>query len=142
MSNWKKDSNIVASNYEDNTVLFNIGSILIGWMLIWKIRDKKTVTISRKEKSNVIMPTRLLTDAVTNKIVYNMPKKLPMLVVPKPYSKELLGGYLLNDKVTTGSMLIKKWSNKEQTILVNNKNINNIIKKFSSVCYKINTDVL
>ena len=32
LSNWKKDK-IILDKFEDNTVLFNIGSIFIGWML-------------------------------------------------------------------------------------------------------------
>lgn len=105
------------------------------------IIDKKTVDIQINEKTNVILPSKLLTDTITNKIVYNVPKKLPMLVVPKPSSKELLGGYLLNDVVNTDSIIIKKWSNKEHTIIKDDNVIYNIVNRVSSVGYKINKDV-
>jgi DNA-directed RNA polymerase len=77
-------------------------------MLTCKILDKKTVTTSTKEKINIILPSKLLTDTITNRIVYNIPKKLPMLVPPKAYTNNSLGGYLLNDEVTTDPILISK----------------------------------
>ena len=55
LSNWKSENKDILEKFEDNTVLFNIGSILIGWMLTCKIVEHKTVTISKDEKINVVL---------------------------------------------------------------------------------------
>jgi len=77
-------------------------------MMSCNLIEKKIVTVSKTEKVNVILPTNKIRDTITNRIVYNIPKKLPMIVPPKFYSKEQLGGYLLNDELTTSPLIKRK----------------------------------
>lgn len=142
LSNWKSENKDILDKFEDSTVLFTIGSVLIGWLLTCKIVDKKTVTISKKEKTNVVLPTKMLTETIKDKIVYNIPKKLPMIVPPKPYGEQMLGGYLLNDEVTTDPLIKSKRTNKELSLIINPNVIYNVVNKVSCVGYKINKDVL
>ena len=77
-----------------------------------------------------------------SKFVYAIPKKIPMLVKPKPYSKELLGGYLLNDEVTTDTILIHNRNIKENSVIKDVNVLYDVVNKISSIGYKINKDVL
>lgn len=45
---------------------------------------------------------------LTSKNIYVIPLKLPMLVEPKPYNHEQLGGFLLNDVKMTEDLIINK----------------------------------
>lgn len=71
-------------------------------------RKKKILTISKTDKVNVIIPSQVLRDIVGNRKVYNIPKHLPMIVPPKLYTKDQLGGYLLNNELTTNTLIKKK----------------------------------
>ena len=50
LSNWKSDNKIILDKFEDNTVIFNIGSIVVGWWLTCKIVDKRQSQLIRKKK--------------------------------------------------------------------------------------------
>jgi DNA-directed RNA polymerase len=63
-----------------------------------------------------------------------------MIVPPKPYTKEKLGGYLLNDEQFTDNIFIEKYNNKGST--VGDDNILSVINNISTIGYKINKDVL
>ena len=142
LSNWKSENKDILDKLEDSTVLFTIGSVLVGWLLTCKLVDKKTVTISKNEKNNVILPSNMLNETIKNKIAYSIPKKLPMIVPPKPYGEHQLGGYLLNDEVTTDPLIKSKRTNKELSLINNDNVIYNAVNKVSCVGYKINKNML
>jgi len=142
LSNWKSDNKMLVDKYEDTTFIFNLGSILVGWLLTCDLLEKKTVTISKKEKVNILLPVKRLIETISNNTVFNLPKRMPMLVPPKPYKKESLGGYLLNDELTTDSLLKPKRNNKELTTIKDDNVLYDLVNNISSVGYKINKDVL
>ena len=142
LSNWKSENRNLLDIFEDNTVVFSIGSVLLGWMIHCKLLDKNIITISKKERVNIVILTKILSDTITNRRVYNIPKKLPMIVPPKLYTKEQLGGYLLNDELITNSLVRKKWSNKHISEITEENIIYTVVNKISSIGYKINKDVL
>jgi len=78
--------------------------------------------------------------------IYHLPYKLPMIVKPKPWSglktKESWGGYLLNGEKFTESLIIKKWSTRDSTKILQNNVIYDFINNINSVSYKVNKDVL
>ena len=43
--------------FDDNTLLFTIGSILVDWMILLNLVKIKTVNIAFKEKSNILLPS-------------------------------------------------------------------------------------
>lgn len=74
--------------------------------------------------------------------VINLPAKLPMICKPKPYSKEHLGGYLLNDENFREDLLIEKKAYGTTSELFNDNKIYDMVNNISSIPYKINTDLL
>ena len=74
--------------------------------------------------------------------------KIPMIVQPKPYGRdlvtgrEILGGYLLNDMEYVNSLIIKNSELKEQSYIKDENIIYDAINKLSRVGYTINIDVL
>jgi len=138
----KSDNQILVDKYEDTTFIFNLGSILVGWLLTCDLLEKKTVTISKKEKVNILLPVKRLIETISNNTVFNLPKRMPMIVPPKPYTKQCFGGYLLNDELTTDSLLKPKRNNKELTTIKDDNIIYDLVNNISSVGYKINKDVL
>lgn len=142
LSNWKSENKILVNKLEDQTLIFSLGSILIGWALTCDLLEKKTITLSIKEKSNIVLPAVRLIETISKNGVYNLPKRIPMLVPPKPYTNKWLGGYLLNDEITTDSLIKNSRKNKELTTIRNDNVIYNLVNNISSVGYKINKEVL
>jgi DNA-directed RNA polymerase len=103
---------------------------------------KEIITSGQKKKVNIIIPSIKIIDTIKDRIVYNLPKKLPMIVPPKPYSKQKLGGYLLNDELTTNPLIKNHFLNKERTKIKNYNVIFDVVNRLSSIGYKINKDVL
>lgn len=70
--------------------------------MICDLIEQNIVILSKTEKVNMIKPTKVLMNIITNNMVFNIPNKLPMLVHPKLYTKEQSG---------VGGLLIKGWTN-------------------------------
>jgi hypothetical protein len=142
LSTWKAENSEFISKCEDSTFQFELGSILIGWMLTCNLLYKKVVDEEKDKKINILLPSKILVDNCKEKIVLALPKKIPMLVPPKPYSDKRLGGFLLNDEKVEIPLIRKKWLNKYSSKILENNSIYYSVNKVSSVGYKINTDVL
>ena len=71
-----------------------------------------------------------------------LPSRLPMVCLPKPYSNELKGGYLLNDDKYEESLLIDKHAYKLQSIIDKDSSIFDMVNNIASTPFKINKDVL
>lgn len=142
LSDWKRDNPTVVAKYEDITFIFNLGSVLVGWALTCGLLEIKTVSLGYKEKANIVLPTSKLKETISNNLVFNLPKRIPMIVQPKLYSDKSLGGYLLNDVLSTDSLLKNNRNNKLHTIIRDDNVIYDLVNNISSVGYKINKDVL
>ena len=74
--------------------------------------------------------------------------KIPMIVKPKKYGvnkktgKEILGGYLLNDKEFINPLIIKNLELKNQSVIKKENIIYKMVNNISGVGYKINNQVL
>ena len=70
------------------------------------------VVVSRNERVNRMFPTEKVLQAISSydqrTSVLFLPKKIPMIVKPKPYSPSRLGGYLLNDELYAIDLIRKK----------------------------------
>jgi len=98
--------------------VFGIASIIIDYLKESNLIQEDVVNISVKEKSSILIPSDSLAKILkVNKTQnHNLPLRIPMIVKPKKYSRELingvlkerLGGYLLNDERVTDPMIIPK----------------------------------
>jgi hypothetical protein len=73
--------------------------------------------------------------------ITHLPQKLPMVVTPKPYSKDVLGGYLLNDVKFNDNIIIEKKGYKIPSVIFNN-DLYNMVNNMSATPFKINTVLL
>jgi hypothetical protein len=81
------------------------------------ILDEKTVVKGLKEKNNTFIPTEDVLNTLKDiDMIVSLPRKIPMIVKPKAYSREIkngktierLGGFLLNDENFTDSLIKDK----------------------------------
>ncbi len=77
----------------------------------------------------------------TGKII-TLPTKLPMIVSPKPYSKNIQGGYLLNNDQFSEDLFIEKKGYGVKSQLSDNTYIYDMINKINNTPFKINTVLL
>jgi hypothetical protein len=76
----------------------------------------EVITLGKKEKKSVVIPTDLILNSIDLKKnnSFNLPFRIPMMVKPKLYYKEVvndvvrerLGGYLLNDVKTSDNVML------------------------------------
>jgi DNA-directed RNA polymerase len=110
----------------------------------------EVVTLGRKEKKSVIMPTDEILKCLRGINLYNLPFRIPMIVKPKLYKREMvngvikerLGGYLLNDVKNSDNLIMNNWELKESTIIKDDNLVYDLVNNMNSVGYKINKDVL
>jgi len=57
---------------------------------------------------NIIIPTPRVIETISDHSVQSYPKRLPMIVPPKLYTNMTNGGYLLNDEMTTDTIITRK----------------------------------
>lgn len=74
--------------------------------------------------------------------IINMPTKLPMVPVPKPYSKDALAGYLLNDEKFTDELFVNKHAYGIRSELSEKNKIYDMLNNISSTPFKINKPLL
>lgn len=74
--------------------------------------------------------------------VISVPMRLPMIVKPKPYDKNKLGGYLLNDEEEATELVIEKSAYKSPSFIENTSIIYDIVNSLNSTGFKINSELL
>ncbi len=72
----------------------------------------------------------------------NIPSKLPMIIKPKAYNKNVYGGYLLNNDKYHEDLFIEKKNYATTSVLSDDNNIYDTVNKISATPFKINTDFL
>lgn len=148
-------SNFIDQNYSDfNKNLTDSELAYIGLKLLNLLEEvgliKSEIFVSSKDIKNLIYVcnSTILEYLNKNNLLLNISYKIPMIVKPKPYSKDLntgkdiLGGYLLNDVKYISPLIIQNSELKEQSQILNNNNILDVINNLSSVGYKMNIPVL
>jgi DNA-directed RNA polymerase len=73
--------------------------------------------------------------------IINLPAKLPMVCPPKPYDKDTLGGYLLNDEKFSENLLIDKKAYAKNSEFSGDK-IYCMVNNISRIPFKINKTLL
>jgi len=119
MSEWRNENSDIIDIYS-NSLEHRKGALLIDWMREIDLLDIDLIRSleDSKQNINVLKPTERVEPFIYRLKPWNLPQKLPMLVKPKPYVREItedgktierLGGYLLNDELTCDELIIKNW---------------------------------
>lgn len=76
--------------------------------------------------------------------IRHTPLKFPMIVPPKEYGQQKLGGYLLNDSYYADELMTQKQSNKESSYILNTPDnlVYHLVNNVSKTPFKINTVLL
>jgi DNA-directed RNA polymerase len=117
----------------------------MGFMLELKLIETKIVVVSRTEKQSILIVGPNLIKFINKEIkkpIVCLPNRLPMIVKPKPYSKDSLGGYLLNDIEYTDPLILENKEFVEETKILNDNVIFDMVNKVSCVAFTINKEVL
>nr|YP_010697841.1 hypothetical protein P1S03_mgp04 [Porodaedalea chrysoloma]WCF76802.1 hypothetical protein [Porodaedalea chrysoloma] len=147
-NNWKQINYTRIIDSENATEIFNIGTILIGWLKVLNLIETKIKILSRIEKRNILIVGSKLVKLLPkgNLPILNYPTRIPMICPPKPYKlekgQEYLGGYLLNDVSYTQPLIIENSNLVKQSKILDNNIIYDMVNNISSVAFSINQKVL
>ena len=150
LSDWKRDNKDLVEVFKDPTLKTYIGGIIIEWMIVSNLIQSETIMLSKKDKNTIYVPTEEILNTLGTKSLVNLPFRIPMVVKPHPYYREVidgsvierLGGYLLNDYKTSDSLIIDNWELKESSTIKDENVVYDLVNNMNSVGYKINKDVL
>lgn len=128
LSDWKLDNKNIVDLY-DNNLSFGVACVIIDWLKESNLIQENLVVIGRKERRTYIIPSDNLIKILKQnnvKSVTSLPLRIPMIVKPKKYSREILddvvkerlGGYLIWCLVTINLVYqaLDKENSKENTL--------------------------
>jgi DNA-directed RNA polymerase len=148
LSNFKKDNEESFKNLENDEFLLSLGLYLFNTLEEVNIIKTKVIQLGKEEKHTIFTVVKEISDHVHDGLNFqSLPYKIPMIVKPNKYfitesGREILGGYLLNDREFVSPLIIKNSELKEQSKISKNNYIYKMINNMSSVGFKINEDVL
>ena len=144
-SKFKTDlfNNTVYERVTNDEFLVLLGSRLMEIMFTCEVLKTKVIKPSKNESRLVLILDENISSLLPRKnVVITAPLKLPMIIKPKPYTENKLGGYLLNDDMYTEEMIIDKVAYKEKSKVLKDNIIYNTINNMSSTPFKVNKDLL
>lgn len=110
INKWKDDNKNLAIFYDDDDIYSRLGlnilAILSHSDLVEMLLIKSPDKIHRHY--SLFVKDRNLMSSKNRRSIINLPARLPMVCPPKAYSKDILGGYLLNDEKFSENLLIDK----------------------------------
>lgn len=128
--------------HEDDSFYSKLGSTLMDVLRFSNLIDIKVTTLSIKEKRHdyFVKDKNLLSKKHTIKVT---PLNLPMILPPKDYTINALGGYLLNDDIYKLDIMSKKANMRySSTITENNNKLYYLLNNTSKVPFKVNKELL
>ena len=152
LTDWKVDNKDLLDIY-DNNLKFGIAGTIIDWLKESNLIEENLVILGEKERHIYYIPSNNLSKLLNinkSQSVRFLPLRIPMIVKPKLYSREIingvvkerLGGYLINDEKVTDSMIIPNWELKISSIIKDVNVVYNLVNNLNSVGFKINKDML
>ena len=149
-TNNKKNLTLIEST-EDEQFIFDLGIVLVSFMVELKLVKQSLKVWSKTEKVNILVPGSKLEQLIPNseplRPNLTAPDKIPMIVKPKLYEMKdniyiQLGGYLLNDIAYTDGIILPNWELKGETTIASNNKIVDLVNNINSVAFRINQNVL
>jgi hypothetical protein len=155
-----KRDNLITDNYYSKfkTDLFNnsiferltndeffvqLGSRLMEIMITCEVIETKVIKPSKNESRLVLILNENVSSLLPRKnTVIVAPLKLPMIVKPKAYTENILGGYLLNDDMYIENMIVDKVAYKNRSKVLKDNIIYKTVNNMSSTPFKVNKDLL
>lgn len=137
----KKDAN---KYLVDDTYIAELGCRLLDVLEWTELVRKELLTINYKEKIYVLklVDENIVEDFNCKRKMHLLPFKLPMVVPPKEYSNNKLGGYLLNNIKFVEPLITPKYGYSNNSIIGDDSPIYKLVNGVSKVPYKINTELL
>ena len=91
MSDWKRENSDLVNQFEETKV--ELGSKIVSWMKNINFVKIKLITKGKKDRCNILIPTDMVLKTLNNKNkLIALPRRLPMLVKPKLYYREIIDG--------------------------------------------------
>lgn len=132
-----------------DTVLILIGLKLLNFLEEVGLIHTDIYILSKDHKNLIYVANDNILELIGKNLeLLSLSYKIPMIVPPKEYGRdsqsgrEILGGYLQNDKEYISPLIIKNSELKEQSHIKNENVIYDTINNLNSVGYKINIPVL
>ena len=123
--------------------LVQLGSRLLEIMFTCEVLETKVIKPSKNESRLVLILNENVSSLLPRKnTVIIAPLKLPMIVKPKVYTENKLGGYLLNDDMYTEDMIVDKVAYKYTSKVLKDNIIYKTVNNMSSTPFKVNKDLL
>ena len=131
----------LAKNVVYNDYIAHLGFRVIEILEYCNMVQNDLTTISYNERIYILSVDDKLSD-LKSKSMLDFPLKLPMIVEPKKYDKENLGGYLLNNVKYSDELIIHKDIIKDKSLIKDDNVIYDMVNRISSTPYKINNELL
>lgn len=144
LSNWKIENYKFVECFDNDIFKLNLGAKVIEWLWDLGLLEFDNHWNSEENKNHqFIKASKVIINFIKNKnlIPLNLPDKLPMIVKPKEFNKENLGGFLLNDEMFIEKPIIENYILSRNSEIKDNNIIYDTINNLSSIGYKINKDV-
>lgn len=90
----------------------------------------------------VYLPSEEIQQYIPTNSIILAPLKLPMIVEPKAYDIDILGGYLLNDEEYADSMVTAKTGMKQSSTILSDNIIYYSVNNMMKTAFKINKNLL
>ena len=139
---WERDNPDFASKLDDNFYV-KLGCMIIDILEYTEMINKGLHKIENKKQEYIVRIAESdLLNVKKQPQIFNLPTKLPMVCIPKPYTSTSVGGYLFNDEKYFEGLFIDKKGYQCTSVLSNHNNIYDMVNKMNSTPFKINTDLL
>jgi hypothetical protein len=149
--NWKKENQELILQTDDNQLQFELGNVLINFMLDLKLIKIEVKVLAKDEKKTILVAGPILVKLIpklnTSFSIQALPNRIPMIVPGKLYKLSdnnylELGGYLLNGEEYTDEIILSNWELSSKSTLLERNDISDMVNKINSVAFKINGNVL
>lgn len=128
---------------DDETFHLGLGSIVIDILISAELLERILVRTSKTEQhQELALADSKLDNHLSKHKILTLPPKLPMIVKPKPYTRNSIGGYLLNDIRYKENILIEKKAYSVNSEVSEVNNIYHMVNSISETPFKINKDLL